>query len=190
MKALSLIIAGVVGSILVGCQESSISDPPTGQASVIAGKAAYEDPARTALADVEAVGTADSRRILRFSRTLRDPSRVFNTFVEASGVVAYTSNPIETKTGRYVHVTLAVTATITPLDGTDQYWKVESKAEGQVPVDVDRDADTNSALRTSAQVHGGVDGMNLNINYRMRGSTLEIADMWLSIPGNVDDDGE
>lgn len=166
MKQTASILAILVTSLIMGCQDGSITDPIAMTAS--------EDPR---LSKTQPVKT------LVLNAVLREPGNVFNSLVELAGQVGYTAtvvllDPIPPNSQYAVRLNLTADAVLRPYNSNGPVWSISGSSEEWATI-----PESGSTFLTKRyQIEGRDDGMRLNLRFRITLTSVEINGMWLELP--------
>jgi hypothetical protein len=170
MKRTASILAAVVATVLVGCQENSITDPVSVGAS-------------------EALQLSKTQPVnsLALHAILHQPGNVHNSFVEITGVVAYQTSvvpldPIPPNPQYAVRLHLTANAEVRPYEPTVPpmlpVWHVSETSEDWVPI-----PESGATFVTKGyQIAGRIDGMLLKVKLQVTLTGVELSSMWLELP--------
>lgn len=166
MKRAASILAILVSSLIMGCQNSNIMEPVTAVA-----------PEALQLSKTQPVNS------LALNAVLREPGNILNSFVEITGVVAYqttvvTLDPIPPNPQHAVRLNLATDATLRPYNSNDPIWSISGSSEDWMPI-----PESGTAFLTKRyRIEGRSDGMSLNVRFRTTLTSIELTSMWLELP--------
>jgi hypothetical protein len=166
MKGTASILAAMVATVLVGCQENSIMDPIAMTAS--------ESPQLSKTQPVKTIA---------LNAVLREPGNLVNSFVEVAGQVGYIAtvvplDPIPPNSQYAVRLNLTADALLRPYNSNGPVWSISGSSEDWAAI-----PESGTAFLTRRyQIEGRNDGMLLNLRFRMTLTSVELSSMWLELP--------
>jgi hypothetical protein len=166
MKSTIFALSLLVAALIVGCQDSTITDPITATASE-----------GTQLSKTQPVHT------LSLNAVLREPGNILNSFVEINGAVAYQAtvvalDPIPPNPQYAVRLNVTADAVLRPYNSNGPVWSISGSSEDWASI-----PESGIAFLTRRyQIEGRSDGMLLNLKFRITLSSVELNSMWLELP--------
>ncbi len=166
MKRTTSILAAVVATVLVGCQENSITDPVAVGASET-----------LQLSKTQPVNS------LALNAILHEPGHLHNSFVEIAGAAAYQAtvvplDPIPPNPQYAIRLNLTSDATLRPYNSNGPVWSISGSSEEWAAM-----PEGGAAFVTRRyQIEGRSDGMLLTLKFRVTLTSVELNGMWLELP--------
>ena len=175
MKRAVSILAIAVAAFIIGCQDSTLTDP-TGKMPSIEGRLSRNGPGNI----IEPVNT------LFLNQVLHEPGNAFNSFVQISGTVAYQAtvvalDPVPPNPQYAVRLNLTSDAEVRPYQPGGPpmlpVWHVSGTSDDMVPI-----PDSGAAfLIKRYQIEGRSDHLLLNVRFRITLASIELSSMWLEL---------
>lgn len=174
MKTLYITLVSLLLTVLLGCQENSVTDPVTEGSSL-----------KLQNSDLKNV----NHGIIPLQGVLRDPHPLINSFYQISGQIEYYHtlyylDPIPPAAQYSVFLSYTVQAdlrylcTLNPLCEEDVInGFISTKSEASVLI-----FEEFSVLEASFPIQGCKNGMLLNVRFLVKTNSLELNAMWLALP--------
>jgi len=176
MKRAASILAVVVATVLIGCQDNSITDPTSNMPS-------NDNPLSRSVPENIILPI----RTIPLNAILHEPGSVYNSFVEITGSVAYQAtlhplDPIPPSPQYALRLNLTANAEVRPYHPSVPpmlpVWHVSGTSDDWVPI-----PESGAAFLTKrCQIEGRSDGMLLNLRFRITLTSVELNSMWLELP--------
>ncbi|MBT8377967.1 MAG: hypothetical protein KJN64_01915 [Ignavibacteria bacterium] len=170
MKTLLSSAAAIFILLLIGCQESSITDPVM---------------SKTAGTNLNA-DFSYNHNFIKFDRILVDPSAPLRNYLQIKGEVEYEHrvvllDPMQPAPQEYIQLRMSMSAEIKdPNSPLDIIWTVEGESEDIIYVK----NDNVEVLLKNYFIEGRDDGMSLVVRFYVSNDGLQLNSMWLDL--NVD----
>lgn len=166
MRRTASILAAMVVTVLVGCQENSITDPIAVTAS-----------------DGPQLSKTQPASTLDLNAVLREPGNVVNSFIEVTGQVVYTTtlvplDPIPPNPQYAIRLNMTTDARLMPANSNGPVWSISGSSEDWAAIP----ESGTTFLTKRYQIEGRSDGMNLNLRFRITLASVELSSMWLELP--------
>lgn len=176
MKRTMFVLSFLAAVLIVGCQDSTLTDP-TGNMPSNDNPLSRNVPGNIIL----------PIRTLPLNGILNEPGSVYNSLMEITGSVAYQAtvvalDPIPPNPQYAVRLNLIVNAEVRPYQISVPpllpVWHVSGTSDDWVPI-----PESGTAFLTkSYKVEGRIDGMLLKLKFQITLTSVELSSMWLELP--------
>ena len=172
MKKLISSAAAILFLLLLGCQESSITDPVMSKTAGINLNGDF----------------SHNHNFIKFDRMLVDPSAPLRNYLQIWGEVEYEHSvvildPMPPAPQEYIQLRMRMSANIKdPYSPLDIIWTVEGESGDIIYTKNDK----AEVLLKNYSVEGRDDGMSLVVKFYVSNDGLQLNSMWLDL--NVDKD--
>ncbi len=163
MKRSMFVLAIVLAAFVTGCRDNSVTNP--------------SDNSSVALHSGSGALQKKESITIPINAILRDPSQAFNSFLEVKGEAVCELTIVPILSRDVVEVATLVNVRVTPFGMNKPAWSVNSGSTNRL--DITRQG--VGTVERAYPVVGRSDGLMLNIRFRVRLTTVEIEEVWLTL---------